>query len=86
MTDLELIYMDGNGPAMYFFLEAMALPVMQIPAIGWVVFFSLYYILEFLWYFCVILFWVTFGGNSDPDKYYDPNQLYDEGNSYLSST
>ena len=71
--------MPEHGPAVYFFFEALLLPFLQVPAIAFVALFCIPYLADAFWDFTVILFWCTFGGSSDQDKYYEVDSLYKEG-------
>lgn len=64
LADLELIYMTPPEASMYFVLEALYLPWIQLPAMLFCVFFWWLYAAEFVWFF--FDFWLfIFSGQWD---------------------
>ena len=78
MSDLELIYMKGYEPALYFFLEALILPWLEFPAIVWCLLLWWLYAAEILYWVGEVFFWTVFGGSGDPDYYYDKHGIYED--------
>lgn len=78
MSDLELIYMKGYEPSLYFALEAISLPWLQLPAFMTVFTFWWLYAAEFVYFFGEIFFWALFGGSPNPEYYYEKNGLRDD--------
>ena len=65
LIDLELIYMTGYEPALFFWIESLLLPFMQLPSIIWVSLTWYVYAAEVFWFFAKIFFWAAFADNED---------------------
>lgn len=77
LIDLELIYMTGYEPVLYFLIESMMLPFMQLFSMIWVTFFWWVYGAEVFWFIVKIFFWSAFG-RQDDDLGWDKEDNYDD--------
>lgn len=65
LIDFEIIYMTGYEPALYFAIEAIALPFLWAYSFLFVSSFWWLYAAELFWVLGEIFFWAVFGGGGD---------------------
>ena len=68
LIDLELIYMTGYEPAIFFFIEWLILPWLQLPAFIWFSLTWYVYAAEVFWFFITIFFWASFADQDDMQR------------------